>query len=111
MEADHTSLFATIFNDSPNIGWGSRGNPYFWNHLRNAALNLELPCNADSLEEWIRSEYLSVTGEKLTLDSSVLVKEYDQGGMSSGIVLGEWWINVGVPLLKQRLQVILNNYK
>lgn len=94
---------ARIFEKEP-LTWGSRGNPYFWNHLKDKAQNIDMPISAEELEAWIKEEHLKVTGEKLTPDSAVFVKEYNHGGMSSGIVYGEWWFDIAIPLLKERLQ-------
>ena len=90
----------SIFEELPRVGWGSRGNPCFWNYLKE-----RLPENltADNIEDWIKEEHLKLTGEELTEDSSVYVEEFAEGGMSSGIITGDWWIVTGIPILKSRI--------
>ncbi|MBQ1817260.1 MAG: hypothetical protein II124_01375 [Clostridia bacterium] len=59
----------------------------------------------EELEAWIKEEYLSVSGKELTdeyMDFAV-VKEFAHGGMSSGGVDNQWWMEEGIPLLKSRL--------
>ena len=88
-----------IFDEQPGA-WGSRGNPYFWEYLKEHIPN---DMTAEKLEEWIKEEHLKLTGEELTMDSSVYIEEFAHGGMSSGVVYGEWWLTIGIPMLKNRL--------
>ena len=46
---------------------------------------------------------MKLTGEELAEDSSVYVEEFADGGMSSGIITGNWWIVTGIPILKSRI--------
>ena len=92
-----------IFEERPER-WGFRGDPYFWDHLKERAENMEI-ISPEDLEEWIKEEYLSLSGKPLTdgyMDFAV-IKEFAHGGMSSGGVDNQWWMNEGIPLLKSRL--------
>ena len=92
-----------IFEEKPKQ-WGFRGDPYFWNHLKGLAENMDM-ISADELEKWIKEEYLSLSGKPLTdkyMDFAV-IEQFAHGGMSSGGVDNEWWVNEGIPLLKSRL--------
>ncbi|MCR5809210.1 MAG: hypothetical protein K6G56_06565 [Clostridiales bacterium] len=96
-----------IFKEKPKQ-WGFRGDPYFWDHLRKKAENMEL-ITPDELEEWIKAEYLSVSGKALTDEYGdfAVVDEFAHGGMSSGGVDNIWWMENGIPLLKSRLAALL----
>ena len=62
----------------------------------------------DELEKWIKEEYLSVSGKALTdkyMDFAV-VEQFAHGGMSSGGVDNQWWVDTGIPLLKSRLAAL-----
>ena len=92
-----------IFEEKPKR-WGFRGDPYFWDYLKNLAENMDM-ISADELEKWIKEEYLSRSGKPVTdeyMDFAV-IKQFAHGGMSSGGVDNEWWVNEGIPLLKSRL--------
>ena len=92
-----------IFEEKPKR-WGFRGDPYFWDYLKNLAENMDM-ISADELEKWIKEEYLSLSGKPLTdkyMDFAV-IEQFAHGGMSSGGVDNEWWVNEGIPLLKSRL--------
>ena len=58
------------------------------------------------LEEWIKKEYLTVSGKALTNEYGdfAVVKQFAHGGMSSGGLDNEWWMQEGIPLLKSRLE-------
>ena len=94
---------SAIFEEKPQR-WGFRGDPYFWDHLKGLAENMEI-VSPDELEEWIRAEYLSVAGKPMTdkYGDYAIVQQFAHGGMSSGGVDNLWWIEEGIPLLKSRL--------
>ena len=95
-----------IFEEKPK-SWGFRGDPYFWDHLKERAESMDL-ISPDELEKWIKAEYLSVSGKALTdkyMDFAV-VEQFAHGGMSSGGVDNQWWVDTGIPLLKSRLAAL-----
>jgi len=97
---------SVIFEEKPKQ-WGFRGDPYFWDYLKELAENMDL-ISPDDLEKWIKEEYLSLSGRPMTdeyMDFAV-IKQFAHGGMSSGGVDNQWWINEGIPLLKSRLTAL-----
>ncbi|MBQ1334049.1 MAG: MobA protein [Clostridia bacterium] len=97
---------SVIFEDKPGR-WGFRGDPYFWDYLKNLAKDMDI-ISPDELEEWIKREYLSVSGKALTdkYGDYAVVKQFAHGGMSSGGVDNLWWLDEGIPLLKKRLAAL-----
>ena len=95
-----------IFEERPRQ-WGFRGDPYFWDHLKERAENMEL-ITPEELEAWIKQEYLSVAGKAMTdqYGDYAIVRQFAHGGMSSGGVDNLWWIEEGIPLLKSRLAAL-----
>ena len=97
---------SVIFEEKPN-SWGFRGDPYFWDHLRDRAEKMDL-ISPDELEAWIKEEYRSLSGKALTdeyMDFAV-IEQFAHGGMSSGGVDNRWWVETGIPLLKSRLAAL-----
>ena len=94
-----------IFENKPKQ-WGFRGDPFFWDHLKELAENMEM-ITPDELERWIKEEYFSLSGEVLTDDymDFAVIEQFKHGGMSSGGVDNQWWMEKGIPLLKSRLPV------
>lgn len=97
---------STIFEEKP-ARWGLRGDPYFWDYLKERAENMDMMC-PDELEAWIKAEYVSLSGKPLTdqyMDFAK-IKQFAHGGMSSGGVNNRWWVEKGIPLLKSRLTAL-----
>ncbi len=94
---------ARIFDEKPKR-WGFRGDPYFWDYLKERAERMET-ITPDALEQWIKDEYRSLAGKALTdrYGDFAVIKQFAHGGMSSGGVDNLWWIETGIPLLKSRL--------
>ncbi len=91
-----------IFDERPKR-WGLRGCPYFWDYLKDLADGAGI-VSPNDLETWIKKEYFSLSGEEMTADSVVFIEQFAHGGMSSGHISGEWWLEEAIPLLKSRLQ-------
>ena len=97
---------SVLFEDKPKR-WGFRGDPYFWDYLKEHAKNMDM-LSPDELENWIKREYLSLAGKALTdkyMDFAV-IEQFAHGGMSSGGVDNVWWMEEGIPLLKSRLTAL-----
>ena len=94
---------SVIFEEKPQR-WGFRGDPYFWDYLKGLAENMDI-ISPDELEKWIKKEYFSLAGKALTDEYGdfAVIKQFAHGGMSSGGVDNEWWMEEGIPLLKSRL--------
>ena len=95
-----------IFEERPER-WGFRGDPYFWDYLKNLAENMDI-ISSEELEKWIKEEYFSLSGKLLTdkyMDFDV-IKQFAHGGMSSGGVDNKGWMEKGIPLLKSRLTTL-----
>ena len=93
---------SVIFEDKPER-WGYRGDPYFWDYLKEKAEEMEL-ITPELLEIWIKDEHFALSGIELTEESTAVVDRFAHGGMSSGGIAGDWWCAVGIPLLKDRLK-------
>ena len=97
---------SVLFEERPGQ-WGFRGDPYFWDYLKERAEHMDL-ISPEELEAWIRREYLSVAGKALTdqYGDNAVVRQFAHGGMSSGGVDNLWWLEEGIPLLKSRLAAL-----
>ena len=92
-----------IFDEAPH-SWGLRGDPYFWDDLKQHFADTKLPYSVNAFVEEINSFFEKTTGEKLTKECQVYVEKYSHGGMSSGLVSGSFWIEQAIPLLLKRLE-------
>ena len=95
-----------IFAEKPER-WGLRGDPYFWDYLKQRAENMDI-ISPDELDQWIKEEYSTLSGKALTdkyMDFAV-IEQFAHGGMSSGGVDNRWWMDEGIPLLKSKLAAL-----
>ena len=97
---------SVIFEDKPEQ-WGFRGDPYFWDYLKERAENMDI-ITPDALEAWIKAEYRSLSGKPMTdkYGDFARIEQFAHGGMSSGGVDNLWWMDEGIPLLKSRLAAL-----
>ena len=89
-----------IFNRKPDR-WGFRGDVYFWEYLREYFKTHEV----DSKEQFIEhvyNQFKEVSGTELTVEAQVYVSRFNHGGISSGGLCGEFWVEKAIPLLCER---------
>lgn len=94
---------STIFEKEPKQ-FGLRGDVYFWNYLKNIFEEYNLPMNSNDLVKIIKEEHLKLTGQELNPSSQAYCEKFANGGMSSGMLSGEFWITIAIPLLEKRLK-------
>ncbi|REK76711.1 hypothetical protein [Paenibacillus paeoniae] len=88
-----------------SLHWGTRGDPYLWEDLKQYFSNKELPCPAEQFELEFFLAFEQLTG--VSLDSTqepFLVQKYAHGGMSSGYISPKFWMETALPLLVERLK-------
>ena len=84
--------------------WGLRGDPYLWMEMRSALNHVSIPDRVDTLGPIISSLFFVLTGAELSPKIQVHVARFERGGMSSGMVDGEFWHNTFIPMVQQRAQ-------
>lgn len=94
---------SSIFEEEYPGGWAARGNPYFWEHLKNIFENYALPMKDEDFIEIVREEFQNITGHDFRGEESYYVEEFAHGGMSSGVVTTEFWMKSALPELLRRL--------
>ncbi|MGK0390067.1 MAG: hypothetical protein ACI94Y_002818 [Maribacter sp.] len=85
------------------IQYGLRGDPFLWKELK-VTYELSNVKTEKEFEEFLYSTFEKVTGEKLIPDQTYDVSRYQFGGMSSGSVHGNFWIEKGFPLLIEQFR-------
>ena len=91
---------SSIFAVAPET-WGLRGDPYFWEYLRDLIDEKEIKAG-DDIEALVKDEYFALSGKEMTGETGdfVRIERFAHGGMSSGGLSGQWWLNNGIPLLQ-----------
>lgn len=91
---------SSIFDEKPEQ-WGLRGDPYFWEYLREKCVEKGVD-TPEKLEALVKEEFKALTGEEFNGIDMVKIERFAHGGMSSGGVDENWWAETGIPLLKSR---------
>lgn len=92
-----------IFNEKPKK-WGLRGDPYFWNVLKDYYSNIELPYSEEQLEMDIHKLFFEYTGHDINSVEMANAYTLNHGGMSGGVLSCKFWIDKAIPMLKERLK-------
>ncbi len=92
-----------LFHPAPQQ-WGLRGSPFLWIEMRRALCQVELPPSKGALATCIGSAFTALTGHSVKEREFFFVSRFARGGMSSGHVSCEFWINDFIPLLERRLE-------
>ena len=96
------TFVSDIFRQKPEQ-WGLRGDPYFWKTLETCFAFDDISMSEDELKAKISRIFKEKTRSDLTEDAVCYVEEYAHGGMSSGLLSGEWLICECIPMLQKRL--------
>lgn len=90
-----------IFQDEPTQ-WGLRGDPFLWKEMKNMLEDYDFPNTEEQFTALIKQSYEKLTGTPLTTRNNVFVERFNQGGMSSGYVSAQFWIEKAIPMLHKR---------
>ena len=101
----------SIFNEPPEDLWGLRGDVYMWNLLRSACYHYEKMTIAE-FDELASTVYGNATGHSFEepIEADGDGQDFVQlfatvgYGMSKGYVSRKWWIDKGLPILRERLR-------
>ena len=62
-----------------------------------------MPSSEAELRKLIGDQFEKLAGEQMTEDAKCYVEQFAHGGMSSGHLCGDFWINKAIPLLFSRI--------
>ncbi|MCC6074379.1 ankyrin repeat domain-containing protein [Pseudomonas sp. GCM10022188] len=104
------AVVADLFDPAPSH-WGLRGDLFLWLEMRHALSHTALPATADALAGIVQGAFAAITGAQLVVEQDVRVPHLARGGMSSGMVSGEFWCRQGIPILQQRLEWLRESWR
>lgn len=94
---------SSIFKNKPD-NWLLRADPLFWNHLEKKFDNYNLPMAYEEFEKIVKDEYFELTNIRLNSESNGICEEFTRGTIASGTISGKFWVEIALPMLKQRLE-------
>jgi hypothetical protein len=95
------AVISDLFDPAPTP-WGLRGDLFLWMEMRQALCHAEIPRQPDGLIEAVSAAFRALTGTSLERDATVQITRFARGGMSGGMVSGEFWSEQFIPLLVRR---------
>ncbi len=96
----HCNL-SVLFLERPQK-YGYRGDYYFWEYLEQYFKKHPELSKKEDIIETIKQQFKQLSNVDLTADAMPCVQEFAHGGMSSGFLSGDFWLNKAIPLLLER---------
>lgn len=96
-----TDTIAALFEEKP-FQWGLRGDPHLWNEMSEYFKHTPIPETADELVNLIETVFKSLTGHSISEKTNFYIERFSHGGMSSGVISPEFWMNKVIPMLRER---------
>lgn len=90
-----------LFDEEPPR-WSLRGDPWLWREMRERFQGTPVPASSNELAEVIGRMFKELTGKPITHPDYIFVARYAHGGMSSGMVVPQFWRETLIPLLTAR---------
>jgi hypothetical protein len=104
MDQNNTSL-GELFDKGPgSVQYGLRGDAVLWKEFATTLRHTPLPRSVADLEEILETCFREATGCSLSFFDEVYIERLDQGGMSRGMLSGEFWRDRGFPLIIERFK-------
>lgn len=97
----HWATVTDLFDPVP-AGWGLRGDLYLWLEMRSALNHVPIPDRQADLAQIISALFFVLTGAELTSEVEARVTCFERGGMSSGMVDGDFWHDTFIPMIQNR---------
>lgn len=97
----HWAVISDIFDPTPEY-WGLRGDLFLWMEMRQTLCRIPIPDQSEKISRTISSAFFTLTGEELNSSVETSVPRFSRGGMSSGLVSGEFWMKTFIPLIQKR---------
>jgi hypothetical protein len=87
--------------------WGLRGDYFLWNEMQEYMSTAEPPQTNDEFENLFYKTFKELVGEDLEAEKTYRVEKYAHGGVSGGMIDGNFWKSKAWPLLSKRYSVHL----
>lgn len=92
------------------IQWGLRGDPMLWTDFENHVRQWEnIPKSVEDFRQELRNLFEKLVGQPLKKGSKTFVEKYKHIGISSGVVSGDFWLDIAFPLLAERFETVKIN--
>jgi hypothetical protein len=85
--------------------YGLRGDPYLWRAFKLKFEDHSI-ATVEAFRNFLIEVFIEHTGCEPTEGKNFFVSQFDCGGMSSGTVSSDFWLEKGFPLLENRFKAL-----
>ncbi|MDT4843353.1 hypothetical protein FQZ97_772830 [compost metagenome] len=104
------AVVADLFDPAPSQ-WGLRGDLFLWLEMRRSLCHVGLPETPEALSDIVHAAHETLAGARLSPEAETWVPHLARGGMSSGMVSGDFWCRQWIPVLRKRLQWLHESWR
>ena len=90
-----------LFTERP-LKYAYRGDYYFWEYLQQYFEEHAGFSTKEDIINTLKQQFKEQSGIELTEDAMPYVQKFANGGMSSGFLSGDFWLNSVIPMLLKR---------
>ena len=83
--------------------FGLRGDPYLWKDLKKKFESSDIS-TIEEFKYFLLNTFKEHTGSLPVKGKNFTVEHFSFGGMSSGMICSDFWIEKGFPLLEERFK-------
>ena len=94
-------VFIELFCPEPEQ-WGLRGDPYLWREMAFHLAATPLPDTCDEASGVLSAAFQEITGHPVSHSDDFFCPQFDNGGMSSGMISVAFWRGSALPMLLRR---------
>ncbi len=95
-------FLGSLFDSPPDPWWGTRGDPYLWNEMRDRLATTPLPSTFQTFAQQLEDAFSALAGVPTSHPDMVFIERLAHGGMSSGHISPSFWRQRAFPHLFQR---------
>lgn len=88
--------------DPLSSNWGLRGDPGLWMDMKLKFKDASIPPDSIELDIILYAMFKDLVGNPPQRGKDYYVVKYDKGGMSTGKVCSDWWLDNGFLLIVGR---------
>jgi hypothetical protein len=92
---------ARLFEEEPRQ-WRLRGDPHLWREMKATLGSYDQPSTEEQFTTLLEQTYQHLTGMPLSHQEPFFIERFSHGGMSSGYVSPQFWVEIAIPLLRAR---------
>ena len=93
-----------LFEEKPEQ-WGLRGDPYLWEDMKEEFASVPISVSAEAFSKMFYAAFEKLVKVPLSPGIFPYCLKYAHGGMASGKISGDFWIETALPLLVGRLEM------